>query len=91
MFVSVPAISDCLDYSNLSGLDLNKLSPLFIQFLAWQRLMQINQQIRLMSTNSVDKANVLKLIQEASNGTVQSHQQNPISTLHHYLIPARNV
>ena len=89
--MSVPAISDCLDYSNLSGLDLNKLSPLFIQFLAWQRLMQINEQIRLMSTNSVDKANVLKLIQEASNGTVQSHQQNPISTLHHHPISTCSV
>lgn len=29
------------------GFDLNKASPIFIQFLAWQRLMQINQQIRI--------------------------------------------
>lgn len=29
------------------GFDLNKASPIFVQFLAWQRLMQINQQIRI--------------------------------------------
>lgn len=29
------------------GFDLNKASPIFIQFLAWQRLMQVNQQIRI--------------------------------------------
>lgn len=66
------------------GFDLNKASPIFIQFLAWQRLMQINQQIRIersilgkanegaenMADGSSLNGRVTNLIEKASSGTL---------------------
>lgn len=66
------------------GFDLNKASPIFIQFLAWQRLMQINQQIRIerniavksnndKSSNDENTLNsrVTNLIEKAASGTMR--------------------
>lgn len=66
------------------GFDLNKASPIFIQFLAWQRLMQINQQIRIerniaaknnsdKSSNDVNTLNsrVTNLIEKAASGSMR--------------------
>lgn len=68
-----------------AGFDLNKASPIFVQFLAWQRLMQINQQIRIErniaeesqrndSESNDERSNlnsrVISLIEKASTNTL---------------------
>lgn len=42
MFIGVPAMEGALNGGGTGiGLDITKLSPLFIMFLGWQRLNQV--------------------------------------------------
>jgi len=51
MFIGLGAASSAINGgSDGTGLDFNNLSPLFLRFLAWQRLNQINQQIQMLNT-----------------------------------------
>ena len=49
MFVGVQAASSAIEgVSDGCGLDFSKLSPLFLRFLAWQRLNQVSYLIELI-------------------------------------------
>ena len=90
-FVYVPTMSECFGQDSSEGsdriIDLSALSPLFLQFLAWKNLTQINREIKDLMTSpqnsDVNKENVLGLLRKASSHTTISLQRNTISKNKH--------
>eukprot|EP00026_Physarum_polycephalum_P000514 Phypoly_transcript_00515.p1 GENE.Phypoly_transcript_00515~~Phypoly_transcript_00515.p1 ORF type:complete len:1237 (-),score=331.40 Phypoly_transcript_00515:746-4456(-) len=57
-----------------SPLALSQLSPLFTQFLAWQRLMQINQQIQQLALPPQQQAILQQATQQQQAQSLQQQQ-----------------
>jgi len=75
MFVGVKATSSAVNgLSDGTGLDFNKLSPLFLRFLAWQRLNQVNQQIHILNGMTSQQRTA---IAEMEASIIRSNQTKP--------------
>eukprot|EP00727_Mastigamoeba_balamuthi_P013008 m51a1_g833 hypothetical protein (751) ;mRNA; r:737674-741448 len=61
-------------------LNIDQLSPLFVQFLAWQRLQQINQQMQMSATqlNAEQMQQIRELQQRAALCTYVEKHINPV-------------